>query len=505
MSHIHALGWYGLDDFLSPTMPGLPGAPTLAVSLDDLAHFPEPITIGARDREFPAISNAALAPVMPITAIVSPVNLIEGTDRNDQLFGTAGYDIIFGLGGNDYIVGGGDGDQLYGNSGDDFILGNEGDDLLSGGSGNDTLNGGAGRDLVDGEDGNDLLYGGRGDDSMSGGAGDDRLFGGDGDDVLFGNDGNDLLRLDDGDNVGVGGAGNDRIVSGDGVDQIFGGADDDFINSGGGNDIVRGGTGNDGVTGNVGDDQVFGDDGDDLVYGWHGDDQVHGGAGNDRVDGEQGNDNVSGGAGVDTLWGGDGNDTLEGGAGNDALDGGRGDDLLYAFSYGGEPVPAQDPGGQVNPGQPVEDTDTMTGWRGADTFVFRWLIDAKEEILDKHRDAEGNVDYSMNGVAGENDNVHDHWVADIGVKIVTDYTAAEGDQLVFEGHTVELASVEHFDYDGDGTIDTVLNFISNQGGNGGAHDQDSVGKVVILNTIIDTVEVDAGVFYGVEDPYSAIG
>jgi hypothetical protein len=147
----------------------------------------------------------------------------------------------------------------------------------------------------------------------------------------------------------------------------------------------------------------------------------------------------------------------------------------------------------------------LTGGKGADGFVFRWLIDAKQEILDKHRDPEtGDVDYSMNGVAGENGNAHDHWVESTGVKKVTDYNAAEGDQLVFEGHTLQVAGIRHRDVDDDGELDTVISFRSNQGG-AGAHDGDNLGKVIILGNVIENVTVDAGVFYGVEDPWTATG
>jgi hypothetical protein len=150
----------------------------------------------------------------------------------------------------------------------------------------------------------------------------------------------------------------------------------------------------------------------------------------------------------------------------------------------------------------------MTGGKGADTFEFRWLLDAKAEILDKHRDADGNVDYSGGGVAGENDNVHDHWVETMDTKIVRDFDAAEGDTLIFEGHTLTLQSVDHFNFDRDraGSTDTVLNFISDQGAGGGAHDQDDLGRVVLLGVEmdIDDFTVNAGVNYGTEDPYFGI-
>ena len=53
--------------------------------------------------------------------------------------------------------------------------------------------------------------------------------------------------------------------------------------------------------------------------------------------------------------------------------------------------------------------------------------------------------------------------------------------------------------------DTRLNYVSNQSGNGGAHDGNDVGTIVFLNCEIADVTVDAGVYYGVEEPFSATG
>jgi hypothetical protein len=331
--------------------------------------------------------------------------------------------------------------------------------------------------------------------------------------VIQGTDGDDQLQGTDA---------NDQIIGGGGADEIAGGKGDDLIDAGGMSDTVDAGSGHDTVDGGDGDDLLIGGLGHDVLTGGQGEDQLHGGVGNDSLkggggadvlgggngddylNGGNGADILGGGAGNDHLKGGAGDDRLEGGAGNDHLNGGGGDDWLLGFSWGGEPVPAQDADALVNTGEPLEDTDTMRGGDGADKFEFRWLIDAKDEIIAKHTDENGDIDYSMNGVAGENDNTHDHWVETIGTKIVKDYDAGEGDTLVFKGHTVNLDTVTHADYDGDGSTDTILTFVSNQGG-AGAHDGDQVGTVVILDNVIDSVDVDAGVFYGVEEPWSAAG
>ena len=288
--------------------------------------------------------------------------------------------------------------------------------------------------------------------------------------------------------------------------MVDGGAGDDVINGNGGADTIHGGDGNDVLKGDDGDDLLYGGAGDDTLTGGRNDDTLFGGSGADLLNGNGGQDVLNGGAGEDVLYGHAGNDVLEGGAGTDQLFGGDGNDTLMAFAWGGEPVPAQDAGALVNADEPLADDDVLTGGNGADTFEFRWLIDGKDEIIAKHTDANGDIDYSMNGVAGENDNVHDHWVETIGIKTVTDYDASV-DALVFEGHTVQLASATLEDIDGNGVLDTLLDFVSNQGGNGGAHDGDAVGTVILLNAQVDAgdIIVDAGVFYGVEDPYSAIG
>ena len=88
------------------------------------------------------------------------VNIIVGTDGNDNLVGSASVkNAIIGLGGNDTLtagplgdcIDGGEGnDHLIGGGGDDKLFGAGGTDWLEGKGGNDTLNGGAGADRLDG-------------------------------------------------------------------------------------------------------------------------------------------------------------------------------------------------------------------------------------------------------------------------------------------------------------------------------------------------------------------
>ncbi len=238
------------------------------------------------------------------------------------------------------------------------------------------------------------------------------------------------------------------------------------------------------------------------------------------------NDNLSGGEGADVLNGGYGNDRLEGGAGNDQLDGGRGsdlliggdgDDALVAASDAGEPEIGQavnagnDPDGEVNPqtntiypNQPFVADDILIGGAGADTFIMTPLLNAKEEILRRNADADGNIDWTGNGVAGENDEVHDHWPDSIGTDIIADYDKSEGDRIIAYGHTTEV-DITYEDLDGDGDQESIIQLRSNQA-NGGAHDDDLLGRVIVHGDRVEQsdVELDAGVFYGVIENVSQI-
>lgn len=102
-------------------------------------------------------------------------NVVEGTDRNDNLLGSK----------ND--------DQMFGGAGNDKLNGGAGHDRMEGGKGNDLLNGGAGNDLLIDSEGKNTLNGGAGHDTLVGGRGDDRLMGSTGRDVLYGSGGIDRL------------------------------------------------------------------------------------------------------------------------------------------------------------------------------------------------------------------------------------------------------------------------------------------------------------------------
>ncbi len=84
-------------------------------------------------------------------------------------------------------------DIIDGGDGIDTIFGDFGNDILSGGSGNDIIYGGVGDDVINGDGDNDILYANDGNDIVNGGTGNDTIFGSTGNDVLYGDAGNDEI------------------------------------------------------------------------------------------------------------------------------------------------------------------------------------------------------------------------------------------------------------------------------------------------------------------------
>jgi Ca2+-binding RTX toxin-like protein len=203
------------------------------------------------------------------------------------------------------IIDGTDGnDQLYGSSGDDEMHGHNGNDFLAGG---------AGDDLIFGDDGNDVLEGGTGNDTLHGGNGNDTLIGGPGADQLFGDAGFDTVSYAAA-SIGVivdmttGGVTND--AAGDtynGIEQVIGTNFGDIINGDANGDVLRGGSGDDYLFGQAGNDEIHGQAGDDTIRGGAGDDFLAGGPGDDRLtgddDGQVGSDTfvISPNTGLDTI------------------------------------------------------------------------------------------------------------------------------------------------------------------------------------------------------------
>lgn len=122
----------------------------------------------------------------------------------------------------------------------------------------------------------------------------------------------------------------------------------------------------------------------EVIKGGDGADTLQGGAGDDTISGGAGADSLMGGAGADHLYGGEGNDTLDGGGAPqgrfDILDGGAGDDQIHLSA-----------------------TTIAIGGAGADKFVITGAPSAE-------------------GLLG----------------IVFDFSASQGDRLMYRGKDVNV-------------------------------------------------------------------
>ncbi|MFV0513577.1 MAG: TRAP transporter substrate-binding protein DctP [Jhaorihella sp.] len=181
----------------------------------------------------------------------------------------------------------------------------------------------------------------------------------------------------------AGTAGDDVLEGGEGADLLEGLDGADRLLGMGGNDTLEGGDGPDTINGGDGDDLIRGGateaDRRDVIYGGAGNDSIDGGYGNDLIYGQGGNDTIAGGFGADELQGQDGNDVITGSAFGDIVFGNAGDDFVNGgFGH-----------------------DLINGGSGADKFFH--VGGSREQMLGHGSD----------------------WVQD--------YSAAEGDVLVFGG------------------------------------------------------------------------
>ncbi len=242
--------------------------------------------------------------------------------------------------------------------------------------------------------------------------------------------------------------------------------------------------------GTAGHDHLNGTTSGNALIGGRGDDDVSGMAGNDTLSGGSGADKLWGGSGNDNLSGGTGADVLVGGFGADRMDGGAGNDVLLSRSDAGEMVAAQDGTTQIF----AEETaafkavnDTLTGGAGGDTFRFEGNVNAKDEIVAKHVNDDGTIDWV--GVTGENNATHDHWVDGFGNDVIRDFNRAQGDKIEISAHTAEVQSIVYKDSNGDGKNDYSVITVISQQGNAGAHDEDLLGTITVYGNLVKQSDI----------------
>lgn len=312
-----------------------------------------------------------------------------------------------------------------------------------------------------GTDKNNNLKGNEEQDFIDGQGGDDRLVGKDNDDIL------------------CGGSGNDKLFGGNDDDVLDGGLDNDKLFGGVGDDLLIGGFGKDRLLGQGGNDELYGDE---IITA---DDFDSDGYFTEKAIYFHGND---------LLMGGDGDDSLQDQLGRDILVGGDGDDTLVSISDSNVPAENLAIGANVDDGDDLEKlefsaeyynpdgleaNDRLIGGAGADVFKFDLLINAKQSIYEQHIQADGSINWGMGGVAGENNNYHDHWVDGIGSDRIMDFSGSggEGDELVITGHTVKYTVLK------EKPNRITLGVYSDQGNDGvrggGAHDMDVLGVIFV--------------------------
>ena len=118
---------------------------------------------------------------------------------------------------------------------------------------------------------------------------------------------------------------------------------------------------------------------------------------------------------------------------------------------------------------------TYTGTEGANTFQVEGLLNAKPEVIARFTRNDGTINWQ--GVAGDNDTYHDHWVEGPGEIVIENF--GEEDEFIFRGHTVRTILLE----ESEGVA--TLGLISDQGRDdsrgGGSHDFDVLGKATIYH------------------------
>ncbi|MEX5728137.1 Ca2+-binding RTX toxin-like protein [Rhodovulum iodosum] len=262
-------------------------------------------------------------------------------------------------------------------------------------------------DVIDAGGGDDVLVGGLGDDDLDGGAGDDAaVFDVDYADVAVSLDGDVFTLVSDLGTDTVTGIETfefaDRTLTAAELEAdadgggtpgltLVGTPGDDRLEGGEGDDTIRGLGGDDRLIGNGGNDRLEGGDGLDILNGGDGDDTILGGASSadrrDQIFGGAGDDNIDAGYGNDAAFGGDGNDTIAGGFGADELQGQAGNDVITGSALS-DLVFGGDGNDFVNGGFGF---DRINGGDGADKFYHLGIRDHGSDWVQDYTAADGDV------------------------------------------------------------------------------------------------------------------
>ena len=315
-----------------------------SATLADGSALPETLQFSSVDGSFSGI--AAAVDVGSYSIKVTASDRPDGDPAGLHASGVFALDIVVARGD---IVGGGKVDLLNGTNGNDAIYGLGDSDLLNGGAGNDQLVGGTGNDVLNGGAGSDTMYGQLGDDVYmvdnigdrvveKAGEGRDAVLASVGitlsanvedlvltgaldingtgnslDNVLTGNFGNNLLTGGDGNDTLFGGAGHDTLLGGTGNDSYILAREENFVDSvteaaGAGTDTVFLFSGSYALVANV-ENLILqgiaangtGNELNNIITGNNLNNLLIGGAGNDQVSGMDGNDTLTGGVGLDQF------------------------------------------------------------------------------------------------------------------------------------------------------------------------------------------------------------
>ena len=173
------------------------------------------------------------------------------------------------------------------------------------------------------------------------------------------------------------------------------------------------------------------------------------------------------------------------------------DNVFVVNGYAGEPKVNRrntrpDPYNEIKngtffPGQPFHQHIRAFMGDGADLVDLQVFISGKGRIIERNANDNGVINWNGDGVAGENNLKHDHWVDKYG-RMTIYFFNPNVDRVSVTGHTVERGPVRHRN---GNTHVTVISQQGDQGADDGAHDMDRLGKIIFVGVEMNEAQVDA--------------